>query len=264
MIAECRVRKHHEQMGKSTHSTELDDFFKTFLESLNIEYNRPTHMTADLKIGGKTARTLRDTGTVGVNLMSLNWAQSNRIKTKKIDNPVDIRMATKDSKAMANHSAKEDIEIGNVKRISCNFLLLPISSYDVILGMPFMTKANVILRPGSGNATFGDSNMAIKCASLGELTAAAAIKIIPATTELLDVKTSKLELLDTIRRMAKAAIDILNDSELEEAHPHAEELLIMAAQIFNQQLPNFQKEFPTVYVTACQGLGLTGVRVDRG
>ena len=156
-------------------------------------------------------------------------------------------MTTKTSSAMANYSAKADIDIGNGKQISCHFLLLPISSYDVILGMPFMTKANVILRPGSGNATFGNSNMTIKCASLGERTAAAPITIIPETTELLDIEKGKLELLDTIRITAKAAIDTLNDSEQEEAHPYAQEMLVMAAQTFNQQLPNFQKEFPTVF-----------------
>ena len=100
-------------MGKSTHSTELNDSFETFLETLNIEYQKPTHMTADLKIGGKMARTLLDTGTVGTNLISLNWAQSNRIQTRKIDSPVEIRMATKNSRATANYSAKEDIDIGN-------------------------------------------------------------------------------------------------------------------------------------------------------
>ena len=146
-------------------------------------------------------------------------------------------MATKNSRVMANYSAKADIDIGNGKRISCNFLLLPISSYNVILGMPFITKANVILRPGSGNATFGDSNMTIKCASLGELTAATPITIIPETTELPDIERSKLELLDTIRRTAKAANDTLNDSAQEEAHPYAEEMLVMATQTFNQQLP---------------------------
>ena len=33
------------------------------------------------------ARTILDIGTVGTNLMSLNWVQSNQIQTKKIDNP---------------------------------------------------------------------------------------------------------------------------------------------------------------------------------
>ena len=113
-----------------------------------------------------------------------------------------------------------------------------------------MVKANVILRPGSGNATFGDSNTKIKCAAVGELTAAAPITIIPesADTEVQNTDKTKLELLDTIRRTAKAAIDTLDDSEQEEAHPYAEEMLVTATKIFNQQLPNFQKEFPSVFL----------------
>ena len=99
--------------------------------------------------------------------------------------------------------------------------------------MPFMTIANIILRPGSGNATFKDSNMTIKYLSLRKLTAAAPSTIIPETTELLDIEINEFELLNTIRKTAKAAIDTLNDSEQEEAHPYAEEMVVMATQTFN-------------------------------
>ena len=63
-----------------------------------------------------------------------------------------------------------------------------------------MVKANVILRPGSGNATFGDSNTTIKCAAIGELTAAAPITIIPQAVdkETQNIVTTKMDLLDTI------------------------------------------------------------------
>ena len=98
--------------------------FDEFLESLNITYEPPAHMTAKLKVGGKLAKTLLDTGTVGTNLMSLNWAQSNGIKTTKMDNPIEIRMVTKNCRTTANYSAKEDVDIGNGKRISCEFLLV--------------------------------------------------------------------------------------------------------------------------------------------
>ena len=75
-------------------------------------------MTTRLKVGGKLAKKLLDTGTVGINFMSLNWVQSNGIKTTKMDNPIEIRMATKNSKITANYSAKEDVDIGKRKRIS--------------------------------------------------------------------------------------------------------------------------------------------------
>ena len=131
--------------------------FDEFLESLNITYEPPAHMTARLNIGGKLAKILLNTGTVGTNLMSLNWVQSTGIKTTKMDNPIEIRMATKSSRTTANYSAKEDVDIENVKRISCEFLLVPIGSYDVILAMPFMIKTDATLRPGKGTATFGNS-----------------------------------------------------------------------------------------------------------
>ena len=138
MMAECRFRIHQEKIGKSTHSTALEDSSENFMETLSLKCEELTHMTAELKIGGKMARTLLDTGTVGTNLMSLNRAQSNQIQTKTIDNPVEMRMATNNSRATANYTANADIYIGNGMRISCDFLLLRISSYDVILGTPFM------------------------------------------------------------------------------------------------------------------------------
>ena len=105
------------------------------------------------------------------------------------------------------------------------------------------------MRPGSGNAIFGDSKTTIKCAAIGELTAAVPITVIPEPTDKVaqNTKTAKLELLNTIKRTAKAAIDTLDDSEQEEAHPYAKEKLVTATKIFNQQLPNFQKEFPSVF-----------------
>ena len=183
MIADCRQRKQKEQeSGKSSHSTEilLEDgqSFDEFLESLNVTYESTAHMIARLKIGGKLAKTLLDTGTVGTNLMSLNWAQLNGIKTKKMNNPIEIGMATKNSKTTANYSSKEDIDIVNGKRISCKFLLVPVGSYDVILGMPFMIKTDAILRPGKGTATFGNSQTTISCAPTEPITMAAPITII--------------------------------------------------------------------------------------
>ena len=161
----------------------LDDgqSFDEFLESLNITYKPPEHMTARLKLGGKLAKTLLNTtGTVGSNLMSLNWAQSNGIKTTKMDSPIEIRMATKNSRTTANYSesAKEDVDIGNGKRISCEFLLIPVGSYDVILGMPFMIKTDATLRPEKGTATFGHRQTSISCAPTEPITMAAPIMIV--------------------------------------------------------------------------------------
>ena len=95
-----------------------------------------------------------------------------------MDNPIEIRMATKNSRTTANYLAKEDVDIGNRKRISCEFRLVPVGSYDVILGMPFMIKTDATLRPGKGTVTFGNSQTTISCTPTEPITMAAPITII--------------------------------------------------------------------------------------
>ena len=268
MIADCCQRKQKEQeSGKSSHSTEilLEDgqSFDEFLESLNITYEPPAQMTARLKVGGKLAKTLLDTGTVGTNLMSLNWAQSNGIKTTKMDSPIEIRMATKNSRTTANYSAKQDVDIGNRKRISCEFLLVPVGSYDVILGMPFMIKTDTIFRPGKGMVTFGISQTTISCAPTEPITMAALITIIESPEGSLsslddndeyhdlfpqDEDSERLQHIDLIRRMATAAIETLQEPHWDkEVHDYARQMIVYAVHAYQKQIPNFKEEFPSMF-----------------
>ena len=220
-------------------------------------------MTARLKIGGKLAKILLDIGTIGTNLMSLNWTQSNGIKSMKMDNPIEIRIATKNSRTTANYSAKEDVDIGNGKRISCEFLLVPVGSYDVILGMPFMIKTDATLRSGKGMATFGNSQTTVKCATTEPITMAAPITIIDSlegsllslddTYEYhdlfpLDEDSERLQHIDLIRRMATAAIETLQEPQWDkEVHDHARQMIVYAARAYQKQIPNFNEEFPSVF-----------------
>ena len=235
MTADCRQRKHKElESGKSSHSTEIlledgQSFNELeFLESLNVTYEPPAHMTARLKVGGKLAKTLLDTGTVGTNIMSLNWEKSNGIKTRMMDSSIEIRMVTKNSKTTANYSAKGGIDIGKGKRISCEFLLVPIGSYDVILGIPFMIKTDATLRPGKGTVTFGKSPTIISGAPTEPITMATPITIINSPEGSLsslddndeyhdlypqDEDSERLQHIDLIRRMATAAIETLQEPQ---------------------------------------------------
>ena len=265
MIADCRQQKQKEQeSGKSSHSTEIlmedGQSFDEFLESLYITYEPPAHMTSRLKVGGKLAETLLNTGIVGTNLMALNWAQSNGIKTKKMDNPIEIRMATKNSKTSANYSAKEDVDIGNGKWISCEFLLVPVELYDVILGMPFMIKTDATLRPGRGTATFENSQTTISCAPTELITMAAPITIINSPEGSLsslddndeyhdlfpqDKDSERLQHIDLIRRMATAAIKTLQEPQCDkEVHDHARQMIVYATQAYQKQIPNLRMNFP--------------------
>ena len=269
MIADCCQRKQKEQeLGKSSCSTEilLEDGqpFNEFLESLNITYEPPAHMTARLKLGGKLAKKLLNTGTVGTNLMSLNWAQSNGIKTTKMDNPIEIRMATKNSRTTANYSAKEDVDIGNGKRISFKFLLVPVGSYNVILGMPFMIKTHATLRPGKGKVTFGNSQNTISYAPTEPITMATPITIIESLEGSLsslddndeyhdlfsqDDNTERLQHIDLNRRMGTAAIETLLEPQWDnEVHDQARQMIVYAGHAYQKQIQNFKDEFPSVFL----------------
>ena len=70
MIADCRQQKQKEQeLGKSSHSTEIlmedGQSFDQFLESLNVIYEPPAHMTARLKIRGNLAKCDRGHRVMG-------------------------------------------------------------------------------------------------------------------------------------------------------------------------------------------------------
>src|SRR6266567_3089745 len=103
-----------------------------------------------------------------------------------MEKPTEIKMATKNSRATANYSAISEVDIGKGRKIVCNFLLVPIGSYDIILGMPFLTRANVILDPAESTATFRDHGTTIQCSHTAQqaVTATAAMMISTSTPDL--------------------------------------------------------------------------------
>src|SRR5258706_9608750 len=182
------------------------------MESLSIKYEQPNHMSTQLTVGGKPAKVLLDTGTVGTNLMSLNWAQSNGIQTAKMEKPTEIKMATKNSRATANYSATSDVSIGQGRKIVCNFLLVPIGSYDIILAMPFLTRANVVLDPAESTATFKDHGTTIQCSHTTSQTIAATAAM-AISTRTPDLTARHLEHLDSIRGAAAIASEVIQKKE---------------------------------------------------
>ena len=136
-------------------------------------------MRTTLQVSGRPAEVLLDTGTVGTNLMSLVWAQAAQLPTKQLDKPSEIRMATKNSRTTANHSARAEVDIGKGRKIPCEFLLVPIASYDIILGMPFMKQAKVVLDTADSTTTFKDNGVTIRCSATSPLAMASAATDIP-------------------------------------------------------------------------------------
>ena len=236
IIAECRAKQFKERGGRqfSSNSTELEE---DELETHSINSQTP-QMIAQLWIAGKSARALLDTGTVGTNLRSSVWAEANRIYTTKLDKPCEIRMATKNSRATANYSANAEVNIGKGRRIPCEFLVVPIASYDIILGMPFMSGARVVLDTADSTATFKDHGTTIQCAT-----------VTPTITVTAATSTPEF---DTIRSAITTAEETLASRiwrDHEDVRAQARILLDAATAQLQRalELPNFQEEFPTVF-----------------
>ena len=180
-----------------------------------------------------------------------------------MDNPIEIRMATKNSRTMANYSAKEDVDLGNGKRIYCEFLLVLVGLYDVILGMPFMIKIDATLRPGKGTATFGNSQTTISCAPTEPITMADPMTIIDSPEGSLsslddndeyhdlfpqDEDSERLQHRDLIRRMATTAIETLREPQWnKEVYDQARQMIVYTAYAYQKQIPNFKDELPSVF-----------------
>ena len=180
-----------------------------------------------------------------------------------MDNRIEISIARNNSRTTANYSVKEDVDIGNVKRISCEFLLVPVGSYNVILGIPFMIKTDATLRPGKGTVTFGNSQTTISCAPTEPITMAAPIMIIEFPEGSLssldendeyydifpqDEDSERLQHIDLVRCIATTAIETLQEQQWDkEVYNQARQKIVYAARAYQKQIPNFKDEFPCVF-----------------
>jgi hypothetical protein len=172
---DCRAKKAAERDGRYTsirtaHTTAtisgepgtIEEFFES--RKLTTNAKDMNDMVTNMKVNGKQARVLLDTGTRGTNLMSSSWAQTHNIPTKNLPTPITIHMAAKGSKTNANREAYANIEIKMGHAVKTKFLIVAISSYDIILGMPFLQTNQVILNTANSTAHFDRLNYTIQCA----------------------------------------------------------------------------------------------------
>jgi len=254
MIGECRAKKQKEAgQTISTNSTmlEIEDppTVEEYLETCQTRNHINGHqMIVNLSVDGHTAKVLLDTGTVGTNLMSLNWAQTNSIRTTKLAEPQEIRMATKGSRATANYSAKADIDIGKGRKITEAFLLVPVGSYDIILGMPFMVRTRIILDPAEGTATFRDHGHSLRCAATHTLTPKQLVATAAAENTTTPPNEQELSTEDDEGYWSFDSNESYGTFRNEISKRTTNEPLCSTAQI-RPKIPDFEKEFPTVFPT---------------
>jgi hypothetical protein len=188
LFKECRARQRSQQSGKwvqSAHTTVSiggeDPTPSTVEEFVEAARTQPTrsartqprkkehinNMVTNMNVNGHQARVLLDTGTTGTNLMSSSWAHTHNINTRELPTPVTIHMAAKGSKTNANRFAHANVEIKQGTAERAKFLIVAISSYDIILGMPFkfLQDNHVSLNTADSTAYFGKHYVTIQCAT---------------------------------------------------------------------------------------------------
>ena len=151
-------------------------------------------------------------------------------------------MATKNSKTTANYSAEAEVDIGKGRKVPCEFLLVPIASYDIILGKPFMRKAKVVLDTADSTATFKDNGITIRCSATNRLTMASA------ATDILKPHQDDHESYgdDELSDKDPTSYDYYDTSEyptIFSGHHTTQKLPVLN----DPDLPDFGREYPEVF-----------------
>jgi transposase InsO family protein len=207
----------------------LEEFFESRKMTTNTK--EMNDMVTNMKVNEKQARVLLDTGTRGTNLISSSWAQTHNIPTKNLPTPITIHRAAKGSKTNANGEAYANVEIRTGHAVKTKFLIVAISSYDIILGMPFLQTNQVILNTANSTAHFEGLNYTIQCAVRQPRTLAvvASAATIPEQPRTLAVVASAATISEQPRTLAVVASAATIPEQIVE------------------DLPPFDKIYPTVF-----------------
>jgi hypothetical protein len=103
-------------------------------------------------------------------------------------------MAAKGSKTNANRYAWASVEIKDGTTEKTKFLIVGVSSYDVLLGMPFLQEHHVVLNTADSTAYFPKHHVTIQCATRQTKTFAAKETTTATTTAAVEVMTSLEEI----------------------------------------------------------------------
>jgi hypothetical protein len=246
---ECRARQRIQQSGKwvqSAHTTvsiieePIPSTVEEFIEAARAEPTKKDHinnMVTNMNINEHQARALLDTGTTGTNLMSSSWVQTHNINTRELSTAVTIHMAVKGSKTNANRFAHANVEIKQGTTERNKFLIVALSSYDIILEMPFLQDNHVSLNTADSNAYFPKPDVTIQCATRQLRTLATSSVMdptwphrAPATAAIRDSTWSDRIPDDSAKQPIRRIPILANPTTMESPH-----------------IPLFDKMFPTVF-----------------
>ena len=103
----------------------------------------PKPVTLTVKIDGHPARALVDSGSLG-DFMSTNLADQLKVKQEELESPLGLQLAVQGSRSKINFRAQSRFQYQGIDE-ERHFDIINLSSYDLILGTPWMYQHQVCL-----------------------------------------------------------------------------------------------------------------------
>jgi hypothetical protein len=107
-----------------------------------------------VKANGHTARAMIDTATIGVNLVSSNFCFQKQISLLQRKKPLEMSMTVKGSKTKSDKEVVLTLSLNNKKKVDCKFQVIAIDKWDMILGMPFLSKHFAVITLGNDPSVY--------------------------------------------------------------------------------------------------------------
>ncbi|TGZ76322.1 hypothetical protein EX30DRAFT_375562 [Ascodesmis nigricans] len=224
---------------------------RPIVESFRTEHShkaKSTLMSAIIKVNGKDARCLFDTGTTGINMISSDFIEVHRIKNQSLSTPIKINLAAKGLHTSASASTILDIEITPRKPTPIECYITAINSYDLILGTPFLYDHGAVIDIKKQAIRFNDLNITIKCSPTNGREPTTAMAYYDYNMDYNDHITDAQQYTPPHSPRIDTNSD---DSDIMSIHSDYNIKTYMLdahlTQITNPPLPDFEKEFPTVF-----------------
>ena len=122
---------------------------------------KPPPMFGYIPINGVLSKTLFDTGGSD-DFVGTHFATTNRVSTKRYENPLSIQQAIQGSKPKCNATAVVNIKFGEWTRKSPAYVAR-LAGYDAIIGMPTMNDGDAVIYVKERKIYFRQWDFTIHC-----------------------------------------------------------------------------------------------------
>ena len=114
-------------------------------------------------VNSKPARAMADTGMIGGTLLSNRFVTTNNIFYKPRKNPMNLKIAVKESRCTSNNSAIVDFEIGKMKVRNVEMIIIPVWDCDILLSMDDLTRMGAVINGQKSSISFPKYKVRVHC-----------------------------------------------------------------------------------------------------